>query len=132
MSISTFERLASTAEMAVEMDRRGAVIEELEARAVLADRAHKAITAEIEKLQTNLRHWREECGKLHAKVTIADASSVEANRILAAVRKVRDGYADQAKFADVEPAAYFREFVRRLDTAVSGDKPPSPWGGVTT
>lgn len=33
----------------------------------------------------------------------------------AAVRRVRDGYADQAKFADPEPAAYFREFVRRLD-----------------
>lgn len=33
----------------------------------------------------------------------------------AAVRKVRDGYASQAKFADHEQAAHFREFVRRLD-----------------
>ncbi len=50
-------------------DRAADVIEEYEAREILADRAHKVMTAEIEKLQRNLRHWREECGKLHARVT---------------------------------------------------------------
>lgn len=36
-----------------------------------------------------------------------------------AVRKVRDGYADQAKFADIDCAVHFREFVRRIDAALS-------------
>ena len=39
---------------------------------------------------------------------------------LARVRKVRDQYADQARFADIEPAVWFREFVSRLDKAVEG------------
>lgn len=55
------------------------------------------------------------CDKQLLSDAIRDA--VEANRLLAAVRKVRDGYADQARFADHEPAAYFRGFVRRLDAA---------------
>lgn len=32
-----------------------------------------------------------------------------------ALRKMRNQYFSQMKFADVEPAAYFREFVRKLD-----------------
>jgi Trm5-related predicted tRNA methylase len=72
MSISTFARNASIAEMAVEMDRRGAVIEALEAK-------------------------------------------------LKAVANVQRQYADQARFADHEPAAYFREFVRRLDDAMKAE-----------
>lgn len=52
-------------------DRAADVIEEYAAKEVLADRAHKAMTAEIEKLQRNMRHWREECGKLHAQNKIA-------------------------------------------------------------
>jgi hypothetical protein len=48
----TIQRLATADEIAAEMDRRGAVIEQLE---------------------TNLRHWREECGKLHAKIAILQA-----------------------------------------------------------
>lgn len=51
------------------------------------------------------------------------AAWVEAMQTLARVRKVRDGYADQAKFADIDCAVHFREFVRRLDEAI---KPPSP------
>lgn len=47
MSIFTVQRLATTDEIAAEMDRRGAVIERLEA---------------------SLRHWRDECGKLHARI----------------------------------------------------------------
>lgn len=39
----------------------------------------------------------------------------------ARIRKVRDGYADQARFADHEPASYFREFVRRIDAALLTD-----------
>lgn len=49
-------------------------------------------------------------------------AEVNAQAILAKVRKVRDGYADQAKFADVDQASYFREFVRRLDEACMGEK----------
>jgi len=29
--------------------------------------------------------------------------------------KVRDGYASQAKFCDIEALGYFREFIRRID-----------------
>lgn len=43
--------------------------------------------------------------------------------VLEAVRKVRDGYASQAKFADHEPASYFREFVQRLDAALTTPAP---------
>ena len=31
------------------------------------------------------------------------------------VKTLRDGYASQMKFCDIEPLPYFREFVRRLD-----------------
>ena len=46
MTIITVSRAATTDEISAEMDRRGAV---------------------IERLETNVRHWREECGKLHAR-----------------------------------------------------------------
>lgn len=35
-----------------------------------------------------------------------------------AITKVRDGYASQMKFCDIEALDYFREFVRRIDTAL--------------
>ena len=54
---------------------------------------------------------------LQARVEALEARETEAQAILARIRKVRDGYADQAKFADVDPASYFREFVRRIDGA---------------
>lgn len=41
------------------------------------------------------------------------------NDKLNAVRKVRDGYADQSRFADIDCAVHFREFVRRIDGAIS-------------
>lgn len=44
MTIITLSRAATPDEISAEMDRRGAV---------------------IERLETNLHHWREECGKLH-------------------------------------------------------------------
>ena len=47
MTIITVSRAATPDEISAEMDRRGAVIEQLE---------------------TNLRHWREECGKLHSRL----------------------------------------------------------------
>jgi hypothetical protein len=46
MTIITVSRAATTDEISAEMDRRGSV---------------------IERLETNVRHWREECGKLHAQ-----------------------------------------------------------------
>lgn len=36
-----------------------------------------------------------------------------------AVRAVRDVYASQARFADVDAASYFREFIRRIDAALA-------------
>lgn len=46
MAIITVTRAATPDEISAEMDRRGAV---------------------IERLETAVRHWREECGKLHAQ-----------------------------------------------------------------
>lgn len=36
------------------------------------------------------------------------------------VEKVRDGYLSQMKFCDIEAMGYFREFVRRIDAALTG------------
>ena len=38
---------------------------------------------------------------------------------LAKVQKVRDSYASQAKFCDIEALGYFREFIRRIDEALA-------------
>lgn len=51
MTIITVSRAATPDEISAEMDRRGAV---------------------IECLETNLRHWREECGKLHSRSEAAE------------------------------------------------------------
>lgn len=50
---------------------------------------------------------------------IARAILAERERAAAAIKKVRDGYADQARFADIDCAVHFREFVRRID-AIQG------------
>lgn len=52
MTIITVSRAATPDEISAEMDRRGAAIEHLE---------------------TNLRHWREEYGKLHAQLDLLRA-----------------------------------------------------------
>lgn len=51
MTVITVSRVATPEEVAAEMDRRGAV---------------------IERLETDLRHWREECGKLHSQLDAAE------------------------------------------------------------
>lgn len=56
-------------------------------------------------------------------ITLSDRE-MASQAALARVKRIRDAYADQAKFADVDPASYFREFVRRLDAACMS--PPSP------
>lgn len=48
----------------------------------------------------------------------ADAIS-RLEREKAAILKVRDGYKSQMKFCDIEALGYFREFVRRIDEAIS-------------
>ena len=53
----------------------------------------------------------------HAK-RAADAIS-RLEREKAAILKVRDGYKSQMKFCDIEALGYFREFVRRIDEALS-------------
>ena len=75
MATFVTHRLATPEETAAEMDRRGAV---------------------IERLETDLRHWREECGKVHSQLagqrdknarlketlTVADAAIAEYVRYL--------------------------------------------------
>lgn len=39
--------------------------------------------------------------------------------VVEAIKKVRDGYVSQMKFCDIEAMGYFREFVRRIDKALS-------------
>ena len=51
MTIITVSRAATSDEITAEMDRRGVA---------------------IEKLEINLRHWREECGKLHSQLDAAN------------------------------------------------------------
>ena len=51
MTVITVSRAATPDEISAELDRRGAV---------------------IERLETDLRHWREECGKLHSQLDAAE------------------------------------------------------------
>lgn len=36
-----------------------------------------------------------------------------------AIKKVRDQYASQARFSDIDCAVHFRDFVRRIDAAIA-------------
>lgn len=56
-------------------------------------------------------------------LSASEVTQADCEAVLEAVRKVRDGYASQAKFADHEPASYFREFVQRLDAALTTPAP---------
>jgi hypothetical protein len=53
-----------------------------------------------------------------SRPTVAPQQCDDAEK-LARIRKVRDGYADQARFADIDCAVHFREFVRRIDAALA-------------
>ena len=55
---------------------------------------------------------------VEVELEAADAIS-RLEREKAAILKVRDGYASQMKFCDIEALGYFREFVRRIDEALS-------------
>lgn len=59
MSISTFERNASIAEMAVEMDRRGNVIEKLEADLATFIASNGGLTNEVLSLRDQLSRSQE-------------------------------------------------------------------------
>lgn len=58
MTIITVSRAATPEEIDAEMDRRGAL---------------------IERLETDLRHWREECGKLHFQLDAVNERLAVAN-----------------------------------------------------
>jgi hypothetical protein len=85
--------------------------------ALIADGSHlAALTGEdhgpwdlAEDWEATLRYcekqWSEERGVMIDRIQ--------------AIRKVRDGYADQSKFADIDCAVHFREFVRRIDAALA-------------
>lgn len=53
----------------------------------------------------------------HPAPATVDVREAAAQAALARIRGLRDGYADQAKFADVDEARLFRQFVERLDRA---------------
>lgn len=48
-----------------------------------------------------------------AELLATQAAQIEA------IKKVRDQYASQAKFADIDCAVHFRDFVRRIDAAIA-------------
>ncbi len=75
MSIFTVQRLATPEETAAEMDRRGAV---------------------IERLETNVRHWREECGKIDAAKRAAEAKLSALQEEVGRLREALEPFADYA------------------------------------
>lgn len=66
VSTITITRAATADEMGAEIDRRGEV---------------------IERLETALRHWREECGKLHAQLHRENAEARRLSGCLIAIHK---------------------------------------------
>ncbi len=101
MSVFTVQRLATPEETAAEMDRRGAVIEQLE---------------------TNLRHWREECGKVHSKAdNLAARLTSRAKTMLRlrdALAEVHDNIEDEGDrvyFGSTNDADQLRRVWQELD-----------------
>lgn len=76
MSIFTVQRLATPEETAAEMDRRGAV---------------------IERLETNVRHWREECGKIDAAKRAAEAKLSALQEEAGRLREALEPFAEIAE-----------------------------------
>jgi hypothetical protein len=71
---------------------------------------------------SNLFGYPEALAEMREATTVPRPASLEAagsGGVVQAVRKVRDGYASQAKFCDIEALPYFREFIRRIDVALS-------------
>ncbi len=101
MTIITVSRCATPDEISVEMDRRGAV---------------------IERLETDLRHWREECGKLHSRLDATEEKLRCANTgglpLLYDIRREL-GWNDKTSLSIL---AYGVRRVRRV--LATGDTPP--------
>lgn len=91
-------------------DRAADVIEEFGAKEIFWDRTHKTMTAEIEKFQRNLRHWREECGKLHAQLAKARADLQTWE--ITALRIAEAEHEQQTKCSDCPPAGYPTDMTR--------------------
>ena len=108
MSTFTIQRLATPDETAAEMDRRGAV---------------------IERLETNVRHWREEVGKLKSR----EATLVEALRKIASPDDLARDPENFGAFAetflkyaqDIARAAIARDFPAAPDRLKAESRPPS-------
>ena len=81
MSIASFERNASVLEMAVEMDRRGAVIESLEA--LITELQAKVARMEVEAFDAAIAH-----GKTKLALAKSEASREAAEARLAEAKKV--------------------------------------------
>jgi len=76
----------------------------------------------IARLQHVARsHGVEQFGHAHAVLeaaTVIAQLSAEVERLREGIAKVRDGYASQMKFCDIEALGYFREFLHRIDAAL--------------
>ncbi len=71
------------------------VVEVMQASEVLWRQTDRALRDEIARHQRNVRHWREECGKLHAQVQMA--------------KDQRNAYQKEAQIARTALAAFANE-----------------------
>ena len=138
MTISTFERNATIAEMAVEIDRRGAVIERLEAErdtltaALAASTAReKAKDEEIERLRSIEAESHEEQDSIREQAeeiaALREALMGAKDAVNAAYRQAEAEYAGH----DLRAAKYdktLRDWRKQRDAALSGRKPDTKEG----
>lgn len=107
MPITTFERNASIAEMAVEMDRRGAVIERLEAdidtaaRALSAEKAarEEADLKRAEQLREVVSALGQEVGRadrMEARATTAEAETARLRERVKALEEALEPFVREA------------------------------------
>lgn len=88
MSISIFERNATIAEMAVEMDRRGAAIERLEAQLATAEAKAARLETALVQQRAFVLHWTDDVngglkptlGSLRGALELIDRAANEARQ----------------------------------------------------
>jgi len=87
--------------------------------AVAVGAAHELLAATNPLIVEDARKTASARKRLYSVVTTLPARARALMEGVENIKKVRDGYASQAKFADVDPAVYFREFVARIDRALA-------------
>ena len=109
--------------------------EKLSAAFSVLEAVHTGLKTVAEAASSDYRRaMHENCVELRAAIdTLQDYYAVDQGaqaHILAlraqldAINNLRAQYADQARFADAEAAAYFREFIQRLDNATFDKENP--------